>query len=85
VVPRDFDEDQIYRGTDINEQLDRTKRSATLTVRHDLTPRTSLTFSAGRSEEEYEFERIRDSTSDDYSFAIAFDPAALLKGRARIG
>ena len=80
-----FDEDEFYRGTSLPEQLDRTTRSAAVTLRHDLTPLTSLTFSAGRSEAQFTTEPARDYTSDDYSVAVTLDPAALLKGSARFG
>jgi len=80
-----FDEDEFYRGTSLPEQLDRTMRSAAVTLRHDLTPLTSLTFSGGRSEARFEFEPVRDYTADDYSATVTFDPAALLKGSARVG
>lgn len=80
-----FDEDEFYRGTSLPEQLDRSVRTAAVTLRHDLTPLTSVTFSAGRSEARFETEPARDYTSDDYSAAVTFDPAALLKGSARFG
>ena len=72
-------------GAPVPEQLDRSIRTAAVTLRHDLTPLTSLTFSAGRSEARFETEPARDYTSDDYSAAVTFDPAALLKGSARFG
>ena len=38
-----------------------------MTIRHDLTPLTSVTFSAGRSEERFTYSPSRDSTADNYS------------------
>ena len=80
-----FDEDAEFNGTNLQDQLDRTTNAAAVTVRHAMTPLTSLIFSAGRSEERFTTASTRDSTSDDYSVAVEFDPAALLKGSARVG
>ena len=78
-------EDAEFNGANLQEQLDRTTNVAAVTVRHAVTPLTSLIFSAGRSEERFTTASTRDSTSDDYSVAVEFDPAALLKGSARVG
>jgi hypothetical protein len=80
-----FDENAIFKGANLHEQLDRTTRTAAITIRHELTPLTSITFSGGRSEVRFESAPTRDSTSDDYSVAVSFDPAALIKGSARFG
>ena len=80
-----FDEDAEFNGSNLQEQLDRTTNAAAVTVRHAVTPLTSIIFSAGRSEERFKTASTRDSTSDDYSVAVEFDPAALLKGSARVG
>ena len=80
-----FDDAAMFKGRSLKEELDRTERAAAVTLRHDLTPLTSLTLSAGRSEQRFKFSTTRDSTSDDYSAALTFDPRALLKGSARFG
>jgi hypothetical protein len=80
-----FDELEEFKGVNLSEQLDRTSQSAAVTIRQAITPLTSVTFSAGRSDERFEFEPSRDWTSDDYSVAVTFDPAALVKGTARLG
>src|SRR5439155_8123157 len=46
---------------------------------------TSVTFSAGRSEQRFETSLSRNSTSNDYAVQLTFDPAALLKGTASVG
>jgi hypothetical protein len=78
-------EDQEYQGTNLKEELDRTVTNAAITIRHELTPLTSITLSAGRSEQRFETDDSRRSTSDDYTVAFTFDPDALLKGVAKIG
>jgi hypothetical protein len=80
-----FDEDAEFKGISLKEQLDRTSQSAAVSVRHAITPLTSIIFSVGRSEDRFKFEPSRDATSDDYAVEVTFDPAALLKGSARIG
>ena len=80
-----FDEDAVFEGSSLQQQLDRTATAAAITLRYELTPLTSITFSGGRSEERFEFAQSRDSTSDDYSVGLTFDPAALLKGNATVG
>jgi len=80
-----FDDAAVFKERNLKEELDRTERSAALTLRHDLTPLTSLTLSAGRAEQRFRFSTSRDSTSDDYSVSLNFDPRALLRGSARVG
>ena len=80
-----FDENAVFKGSSLQDQLDRTVNSAAVTLRHELTPLTSITFSVGRSEEHFKSASSRNSTSRDYSVALSFDPAALLKGSATVG
>jgi hypothetical protein len=80
-----FEEDVVFKGRSLAEQLDRTATSASLSVRHELTPLTSITFSAGRSRERFRLALSRDSTSSDYSVGLSFDPAALIKGNVTLG
>jgi hypothetical protein len=80
-----FDESAVFKGSNLHEQLDRTATSAAVTLRHELTPLTSITFSVGRSEERFRSATSRDSTSSDYSVGLTFDPDALIKGNATFG
>jgi len=80
-----FEEGAEFNGISLQEQLDRTVRTAAITVRHELTPLTSVTFSGGRSEQRFESEPLRNSKSTDYSVGFLFDPAALIKGSATVG
>jgi hypothetical protein len=77
-------EDYVYGGTNLQEELDRTVTDAAITIRHELTPLTSVILSAGRSEQRFESSSRR-SESDDYTVTFNFDPAALVKGAAKIG
>ena len=80
-----FDDSAIFQGRSLSAELDRKGTSAAVTIRHDLTPLTSVTFGVGRAEERFDFSTARDSTTDDYSVLLSFDPAALLKGSATFG
>ncbi|MDO8632384.1 MAG: outer membrane beta-barrel protein [Phycisphaerales bacterium] len=80
-----FDQSAVFKGSSLQEQLDRTATSAAVTLRHELTPLTSITFTVGRSEERFKSAPSRNSTSNDYSVGLTFDPAALIKGSATLG
>jgi Putative beta-barrel porin 2 len=80
-----FDENAVFKDSSLQEQLDRTITSAAVTLRHELTPLTSITFGVGRSEERFKFATSRNATSNDYSVGLTFDPAALIKGAATFG
>ena len=80
-----FDEDAVFRGSSLEEQLGRTVTTGAITIRHELTPLTSITFSGGRSEQRFKSEPLRNSKSADYSVGLVFDPAALIKGGATVG
>jgi putative beta-barrel porin BBP2 len=80
-----FDETAVFKGSSLGDQLDRRAETVAITLRHDLTPLTSLTVSAARSDERFDTAVSRNSTTDEYSVALLFDPAALFKGSATIG
>jgi hypothetical protein len=80
-----FDETATFDGHSLKAELDRKETTAAVTLRQDLTPLTSLTFGAGRSEQSFRFSTGRDSKSTDYTVAVNFDPAALIKGSASVG
>ena len=42
----EFDENAVFLGTNLHDELNRTLTTASLTIRHELTPLTSLTFDA---------------------------------------
>jgi hypothetical protein len=80
-----FDETAEFNGSSLQDQLDRTNTAGSITLRHELTPLTSITFSAGRAEERFDVAASRDSISRNYSVALSFDPAALIRGTATMG
>jgi hypothetical protein len=80
-----FDRTAVFQGISLQDELNRTIASEAITIRHELTPLTSVTFSGGRTEQRFETALSRNSVSDDYSVGLTFDPAALLKGAVTIG
>jgi hypothetical protein len=80
-----FDQGVLFKGSSLQEQLDRTVTTAAITLRHELTPLTSITFSGGRSEQRFKSAPLRNATSADYTVGLVFDPAALIKGSATVG
>jgi len=81
----DFAEDARYRGTDLQTELNRTGTSVAVTVRHQATPLTGITFDVSREQDRFEFEPDRDSDSTQITVGVKFDPAALIKGAATFG
>jgi hypothetical protein len=81
----DFDRDETFLGTNLQQALARTQTTAALTIRHEVTPLTSLTLDLARSSDRFTLSRLRDSDSDQVAVGLAFDPLALISGRAQVG
>jgi hypothetical protein len=80
-----YDENQEFDGTDLQTELNRTITTYALTVRHELTPLTSLTFDVAREQDRFEFSSQRDADSSLFAGGVKFDPVALIKGFATVG
>jgi Putative beta-barrel porin 2 len=80
-----FDENAIYQGANLSDQLDRATTTAGLSLRYDLTSLTSLSFTAMRSKDEFKVSTLRDSNSTLFATTVTFDPFALIKGKATVG
>ncbi len=74
-----------FQNTNLEISLNRVNTTAAVNVRHQLSPLTSLTFSATRSMDRFEFSPQRDSNSTGAQASVAFQPAALVKGGFVIG
>ncbi len=59
--------------------------TAGITVRQQLTPLTSITVEGSDEQDRFELSPLRNSDSRAVSASVAFDPLALIKGRARVG
>src|SRR5262249_52305398 len=57
----DFDKSAEFLGTNLRDQLNRTVSEEAISLRHELTPLTSLLFEATREQDRFEFSHLRDS------------------------
>lgn len=74
-----------FAGANIRTELSRTVTSEALTLRHRLTPLTTLVLDVGKQQDRFEFNPLRDSDSTTVVVGALFDQFALLKGSARFG
>jgi Putative beta-barrel porin 2 len=81
----DFDANQQYLGVDLQQQLNRTGTSVAATLRHQLTPLTTLSFNVSRDADRFELEPLRDSDATNAVASVQFDRFALVKGSASFG
>jgi hypothetical protein len=81
----DFDRNAVFLGTNLRDELNRTVSEETLSLRHELTPLTSVTLEVAREQDRFEFSPVRNSDSTKVSAGVKFDPAAVIKGGAVVG
>jgi hypothetical protein len=81
----EFESGAAFLGANLHDELTRRAFVGGLTVRQQLTPLTSLGFTASRAEDRFEYSRLRDSNSMVYAVGLTFDPAALIRGTATVG
>jgi hypothetical protein len=81
----DFAQAAVFLGTSLQQTLNRTTTTGALTVRHRLTPLTTLTLDVAREEDRFEFSPLRDSDSTSVTAGAKFDPFALIKGSVWVG
>src|SRR5437667_5878310 len=80
-----FDKAAAFLNSNLQFELNRTMTTGGLSVRHQLTPLTSVTFDVSREQDRFEFSPLRDSNSTLISGAVRFDPFALINGSASFG
>ena len=81
----DYDKAAVFLGSSLNYELNRVTTDIGLTIRHALTPLTTITLSGTRSQDRFDFNPLRDSNSTSVTANVSFDPLALLKGSATVG
>jgi hypothetical protein len=81
----DFAEDAVFLQKNLQVELNRTVIGQGLTLRHQLTPLTSVVFEVIRQQDRFKFSNLRDSDSTQITAGFRFDPFALLKGSATFG
>ena len=80
-----FASEAVFADTNLETSLNRVNTTAAVNLRHQLTSLTSLTFSATRSMDRFEFSQERDSNSTSAQASVAFQPAALINGGMTMG
>jgi hypothetical protein len=80
-----FDSVATFEGFNLHDALNRTMTSATLSVRHKLTPLTTVSLDVTRDENRFTFSPFRNTNSTQTIVGAQFDPVALIKGSASFG
>lgn len=80
-----YDSTATFFGVNLASELDRESTTAGVSVRHQLTPLTALTFDGSTRQDRFTTQHARDADSKQLWAGVEFDPFALLKGAARIG
>ena len=81
----DYGNDSLVGNTNYRVELNRVASGGGVSLRYKLTPITSVSLVANRTEDRFEFSSLRDSNSTVTSAVIAFDPLGILSGSATIG
>jgi hypothetical protein len=81
----DFATDASFLDSSLAFELNRVSTAGSVNVRYALTPLTSITADAGRSEDRFQFSPLRDANSTTAGVQLTFDPSAVIKGSARVG
>jgi hypothetical protein len=80
-----FASSAVFAGESLRDQLNRTSTAAAVTLRHELTPLTSVTMDVARVQDRFDFQPLRDSDSTQVSLGLKFDPFALVQGSWQVG
>ena len=80
-----FDQATVFQGSDLHDELNRTTTTTGLSLRNQLTPLTSLSLSATRVQDRFQFNPLRDSNSTALLATLTLDPFALVKGNLTVG
>jgi hypothetical protein len=80
-----FDQGTEYNGTDLQVALDRVDTTYAVNFHHELTPLTSIMFSATRANANFDHSPDRNTVSTSATMSVAFKPEALLKGGFSLG
>jgi Putative beta-barrel porin 2 len=80
-----FDQNATFLGSNLAIELNRVSTSGAISVRHEVTPLTSISFDLGRVQDRFETNRLRDSDSTTAGLQVTLDPAAVIRGSARLG
>ena len=80
-----FVEDTFYRGVSLHDEMTYTSTIMSATLRHELTPLTSLALLVSRGTDRFDFSPLRDSDATSAVGTVAFNRFAVIKGGASLG
>jgi hypothetical protein len=80
-----YEADAFFDGTSLQRTLNRTTTGGQGTLRHKLTPLTTIGLRAERLQDRFEFSPSRDADSWRVMPGVEFKPRALVKGTAYVG
>jgi hypothetical protein len=75
-----FDEDEVFNGVNLSNELNRNVTTFGLGVTQKLTPFTTLTLGASRQQDRFQIDPLRDMDSIHGTATVKFDPLALIAG-----
>lgn len=81
----DYDPADEFLGVNLRDELNRTEKIASVTMRQELTPLTTINVAVGQEQDRFKYSPLRDADSTNATLGVSFDPHALLKGSASIG
>ncbi len=85
VLRIEIDKDEVFLATSLHNELNRTNTTAALTIRHGLTPLTTINVDLAREQDRFEFSPLRDSDSTRIGIGVSFDRFAVVSGTAQVG
>jgi hypothetical protein len=80
-----FVDSASFRGVNLHEEMNNTSTTAAVSLRHELTPLTSVSFNVSRSQDRFDLAPLRNSDSTGAAGSIEFNRFAVLKGGASFG
>ena len=81
----DFDDSALFGKALLRDELNHVTTSGSVTLRHQLTPLTSIELNGTRANDRFDFSPLRNSESTAFGGSISFDPLALIQGSASFG
>lgn len=81
----EFDADATYNDINLQETLNRETRTASASIRHAVTPLTTLVLRAERGNDRFQFSPLRDSDTLRIMPGVEFKPVALVSGSGFVG
>lgn len=80
-----YEPDQEFRGIDLQQSFNGTKRTVDAGLSFALTPITAFNVNVSREQQRYTFSQVRDANSWRVAPSFAFTPGGLLSGTATVG